>query len=224
MGTQKKQLQLLLILIICMVLYSAWYNYDSSDKAQDNMSGVIRFHVIANSDSSDDQDLKLKVRDGVLQTINDDLAQETMMRHNPADVQDQDIQGENTDTIAMEIDDTRTYINENMDNIIAVAEEIIDNAGYDYTVTAELGICWIPEKKYGDVTFPAGNYEALNITIGEGKGQNWWCVLFPPLCIIDPEGQTLSGMDVVTSGSATKAPRLKLKFKSKEVVDDIFNL
>ena len=66
-----------------------------------------------------------------------------------------------------------------------IAEAVVCENGYDYGIDVELGVRWIKEKNYGDITFPAGNYEALNITIGKGQGENWWCVLFPPLCFLN---------------------------------------
>lgn len=128
---------------------------------------VIRFHVIANSDSEEDQSLKLKVRDGILTAVETDIASEVVSSKG------------NT------IDLTRAYINRNIGDINNLAEKIIRDNGYDYTVRSKLGVTYIPEKTYGDISFPAGNYEVLNITIGAGNGQNWWCVLFPPLCLID---------------------------------------
>ena len=73
----------------------------------------------------------------------------------------------------------------------------LQNEGWDYEVNAELGVRWIPEKSYGSLTFPAGNYEALNITIGEGAGKNWWCVLYPPLCLLDVQEEESEAEDVL---------------------------
>ena len=122
---------------------------------------VIRFHVLANSDRDDDQALKLKVRDGVLEKYRTELEK------------------------CQSIDDTRNVLIENMEGIVERAEEIIEEQGYDYKVTACLSRDMFPTKSYGDVSFPAGEYEALRIVIGDGKGKNWWCVMFPPLCFVD---------------------------------------
>lgn len=136
----------------------------------------IRFHVIANSDSDEDQALKLKVRDRLVEYVNDGLRREVMHQS--------DGSGQ---TAEFDIEQTRDYIESHIDAIQKKAEEIVRSEGSQYEVTAELGVCWIPEKSYGSLSFPAGNYEALNVTIGEGNGQNWWCVLYPPLCLIDTE-------------------------------------
>lgn len=123
--------------------------------------GIIRFHVIANSDSEEDQELKLLVRNFVVVKLQNAL------------------QG------AEDVAETRRYIENNMEEIDGWARSCISARGYDYETETRLGIAAIPAKQYDDVYFPAGNYEALTITIGEGKGQNWWCVIFPPLCLVD---------------------------------------
>ena len=123
--------------------------------------GIIRFHVIANSDSDEDQELKFKVRNRVLARVQNAL--------------------EGSQGAAQ----TRTYIEENLEEIEACALQCVRAEGYDYDVKARIGVTAIPAKEYDDVYFPAGTYEALTITIGEGKGQNWWCVVFPPLCLVD---------------------------------------
>ena len=123
--------------------------------------GIIRFHVIANSDSEEDQKLKLMVRNYVIVKLQNSL------------------EGKES------VEEVRSHIKDNIEEINSWAENCIKAWGYDYHTDTKLGIAAIPAKQYDDVYFPAGNYEALTITIGEGKGQNWWCVIFPPLCLVD---------------------------------------
>ena len=123
--------------------------------------GIIRFHVIANSDSEEDQELKFKVRNRVLAKVQNALEESSSASR------------------------TRAYIEENLEEIEACALQCVRAEGYDYNVKARIGVTAIPAKQYDDVYFPAGSYEALTITIGEGKGRNWWCVVFPPLCLVD---------------------------------------
>lgn len=191
---------------ICIVMLVGVFAFAGDDKQQETYEGIIRFHVIANSNSKEDQELKLKIRDEVLAQINDDLLMQTFA----ADDGYQSIAKGSADL-------SREYINENIDKIKEKALEIIEREGYTYSVDAELGVRFIPEKTYGDVTFPAGNYEALSITIGKGKGENWWCVLFPPLCLIDPQGTTLAGAGIDPQGGRTSA--ITLEFKTKELLD-----
>ena len=133
--------------------------------------GIIRLHVIANSDSDEDQQLKLKVRDAVISQV-DDLNNKN------------------------DISESREWIASHLDDITSLAESVVRENGCNYSASAELGVRWIPEKTYGDMYFPAGNYEALTITLGKGEGENWWCVLFPPLCLITEDEEELEKMGI----------------------------
>ena len=191
MESRKKQLRLLILLVlICSLIYSTWSVYGNPDLTNEDF---IRFHVVANSNSEEDQQLKMKVKDEILAKINNELIMEAMAQ-DVADyrVSDADLtQGMEEKRykthVSLNLEHARKYIQDNINEIEEKAGEVIKESGYDYTVKAELGVKWIPEKRYGDNVFPAGNYEALHITIGEGKGENWWCVLFPPLCLIGAE-------------------------------------
>ena len=119
---------------------------------------ILRFHVRANSDSEADQALKLKVRDAV-----GGYMQEKM---------------EQVDSLS----ECEIVVREALPEITAVAEREIAENGYDYPVRAQLAETEFPVKTYGGYTFPSGSYEALEITIGEGNGHNWWCVMFPNMC------------------------------------------
>ena len=129
----------------------------------------LRFHVIADSNSSADQALKLKVRDALVQSIQKDFA----LSH-----------PEKTSFTAEEM---RSYVESHLPEIKKKAKAVLRSEGCRDNVNAKIGIRWIPEKTYGSVSFPAGLYEALTVTIGKGEGENWWCVLFPPLCLIGVE-------------------------------------
>lgn len=150
--------------------------------------GIIRLHVIANSDTAGDQALKLKVRDAVIEYM-----EKQKNLHNA--------------------DDTRDYLKNNLGRLEKIAEGVIASEGYDYPANADLGVRYIPEKTYGDITFPAGTYEALNITIGSGEGENWWCVLFPPLCLLD-EGTKETDNDI------TDRQQLELRWKLMEILHE----
>ena len=103
------------------------------------------------------------------------------------------------------VDETREYLKENKKRLQRIAEGVIAAQGYDYPAAVELGVRYIPQKTYGDITFPAGNYEALNITIGSGQGENWWCVLFPPLCLLDEGTAPISGDDADSDSAKAAA-------------------
>ena len=122
---------------------------------------VFRFHVLANSDSEEDQALKMKVKEEIITYMKQELPESDS------------------------VETTKKWARENLSQIEEVAERIIAEEGYEYSVKAEVTTCDFPDKSYGDITFPAGEYEALRIEIGQAKGQNWWCVLYPNLCFID---------------------------------------
>lgn len=122
---------------------------------------VFRFHVLANSDSEEDQALKMKVKEAIIAYMKRELPESDS------------------------VETTKKWARENLVQIEQVAAEIIEEEGYEYSVKAEVTTCDFPDKTYGDITFPAGEYEALRIEIGQAKGQNWWCVLYPNLCFID---------------------------------------
>ena len=122
---------------------------------------ILRFHVLANSDSDEDQQLKLRVRTLLLDSIYEKL-------------------GENAS-----LDDTKEYVLANKDSLEQEAEDYMKAEGYDYPAHMEVTECYFPSKTYGDMVFPCGTYDAVRITIGSGKGHNWWCVLYPSLCYTD---------------------------------------
>ena len=122
---------------------------------------VFRFHVLANSDTAEDQTLKMKVKEAVISYIKEELPE------------------------SKSAEETKEWAREHLQEIEKVAKAEINRAGYAYDVSAEVLSCKFPQKVYGDVTFPAGWYDALRVQIGEAKGQNWWCVLYPNLCFTD---------------------------------------
>jgi len=170
-----------LVIIMGFVLF-----YTYTHDVQNEHAGIIRLHVIANSDSHEDQALKLQVRDAVIEYMK--------KNEDPGSV-----------------NDTRRFLKENKGQLEKIAEGIIASQGFDYGADADLGVCFIPEKTYGDITFPAGNYEAMNITLGKGDGQNWWCVLFPPLCLLDEGTEELP---------PDEDAQLELRWKIIEMMDD----
>jgi stage II sporulation protein R len=124
-------------------------------------NSVFRLHVIANSDSKEDQELKYKVRDNLIEYMNNICKDVTNKEE------------------AIEI----AKLHE--DEFKQIAENTIYENGFSYPVTVEIGNFSFPTKDYGDISFPAGYYDALRVKIGSAEGQNWWCVMFPPLCFVN---------------------------------------
>lgn len=139
---------------ICAISYA-------QNISTDIASSVFRLHVIANSDSKEDQDLKYKVRDNLLKYMNK-ICKDCTSK-----------------------EDAISLVEKNKDIFKQIALDTIRNEGFSYDVNINIGNFEFPTKNYGDISLPAGLYDALRVEIGEAKGQNWWCVMFPPLCFVD---------------------------------------
>ena len=122
---------------------------------------VFRLHVIANSDTEKDQELKLKVKTRIVEYLKEILGEDAGL------------------------EETKEAVLTHLTEIEQEAENLIEEQGFDYPVEVVVEKTYFPEKTYGDCTFPAGEYEALKVKIGSAKGQNWWCVLYPSLCFLD---------------------------------------
>ncbi len=151
---------LLLFLLLFLYIFISAISYTNA-VSQDISSAVFRLHVLANSDSQEDQNLKYLVRDNILNYI-------------------QEIS--NGITSKSEIIE---IIKSHSSEIHEIATKTIEENGYNYPVSISIGNFAFPTKKYGDITLPAGLYDAVRVEIGSAKGQNWWCVMFPPLCFVD---------------------------------------
>lgn len=156
------KLKMFIILSFLLFIYTSICAITYAQNISTNISdSVFRLHVIANSDSSEDQNLKYKVRDNLLKYMNE-LCRNCSTKEE-----------------AIEL------VNENRDSFKKIAVNTIKENGYSYNVNINIGNFEFPTKTYGDISLPAGYYDALRVEIGEAKGQNWWCVMFPPLCFVD---------------------------------------
>ncbi len=141
--------------VLIAVVAGSWLGQEQEELAD----CVIRFHVIANSDSEEDQALKLAVRDRVLEQAEGLYPQNATLSQ------------------------AQAALEGHLGALAAAGRAVVEEKGYDYPVTAQLEESWFPTKEYEGFALPAGKYTALRVTIGEGRGQNWWCVAFPPLCL-----------------------------------------
>ncbi len=202
----KLSIAVTMLAILVVWLVSAFYAEDINAGLAQN---IVRLHVIANSDSDADQALKLKVRDAVIEYMKSELSD------------------------SKNIEQTKVIINKDLNRIQDIAREVIAKENQNYAVTASIGYYPFPTKTYGDITLPAGNYDALRVVIGKGEGRNWWCVLFPPLCFIDathgtiPESvkmdlkESLSDEEyaIITSTDKEEDIPIKIKFKVVEFLE-----
>ncbi|MCY9660428.1 stage II sporulation protein R [Paenibacillus chondroitinus] len=136
----------------------------------------IRLRILANSDSAQDQALKREIRDAIIERMQGWVV------------------GPHS------LDEARAVVLAHLPEFDELVGQMIEARGYSYTHTVELGKVPFPTKMYGNEVYPAGDYEALRVTIGSGEGQNWWCVLFPPLCFVD----SVSGEAVATAAVVAK--------------------
>lgn len=146
-----------IILFLGFILFSArsYANTISNDLA----NNFFRLHILANSDSKEDQELKLKVRDKIIEYMNSHKFNSKQ--------------------------DAIYYVENNISELYKIAQDTIISNGYNYKVNIEIGNFYFPTKNYGNISLPAGFYDGIKIEIGKAKGQNWWCSLFPPLCFVD---------------------------------------
>ena len=185
---------------ICAISYADYISTDIADS-------VFRLHVIANSDSDVDQNLKYTVRDNLLEYMNE-LCVNCSTKEEAISIAQQ-----------------------NIESFKQIALDTIKNEGFDYSVNVRIGNFEFPTKHYGDISLPAGYYDALRVEIGEAKGQNWWCVMFPPLCFTDvssgivPEESKEDLEETLTDEefsivSDNNSFDIKVKFKILEILNN----
>ncbi len=148
-------------------------DFHSFAKVSDSLSHkVLRLHILANSDCADDQQIKLAIRDRLLESAGELF--------------------EGSENL----EQSKAIASENLSKIEQVANSVLAKEGYPYTAHAELVNMYFPTRVYGNVTLPAGNYNALRITLGKAEGQNWWCVLYPCLCV--PAAQDIESEEILS--------------------------
>ena len=154
--------------------------------------GYVRLHILANSDSVQDQQLKLKVRDAIIAYL-------TPYVKNVSNAKE-----------ANEI------IMSHQETIVAEAKKVIAANGANYAVAVQMGTFPFPVRSYGSLELPAGDYQAVRILIGQGAGQNWWCVLFPPLCFVDGANTVLTPINAAAESGEQKAT-VQIRWKIAEL-------
>ena len=193
-----------ILILCCLFLFLGLMPVHGESEIYDS---VLRLHVIANSDSEEDQALKLKVRDAIL-------------------VHSEELFGD-----CQDIDSAIETVGSNIEEIEAIALSVIENEGYSYPVSVEIGKEEYPTKNYESFCFPSGNYMSLRIVIGNGNGENWWCVLFPPMClsaasVASPDDSFISvGLNKEQYGIITETDTFKYqaRFRILEVIEKTIN-
>ncbi len=187
----------LLFGLMCAIFLSV---ADFNASCEDLRTNVLRLHIIANSDSYSDQQLKLKIRDSILR-------------------ESTDLFGDAKDT-----EEALLIAEDNIDFYSDIANRVIAENGFSYKAEARVGDSYFETREYEDFTLPAGNYKSLIISVGEGAGKNWWCVIFPEVCIPAAKGSLSDTVSEKSSEVANQPNRYIMRFKAVEIYENIKNL
>ena len=201
-----KLLFIFFLIIIFIFISAKSYSQNMFKNISNNF---LRLHVVANSDSTEDQILKYKIRDAVIDYMKPYFS------------------NINTKNDALNI------LNSQKNNINDLATKIATENGYNYPVNVSIGNFYFPTKEYSEIILPEGYYDALKIELGNAKGQNWWCVMFPSLCIIDSNNLSFSEsseqllqenlseeeLSIISNNNTT--PNIKIKFKLIELFENL---
>lgn len=187
--------------VACALVLSAALSLVGFDTACEEIrDNVLRLHIRANSDSAEDQELKLYVRDAVLQ------------------VSDEIFEGCQNESEAF------AAANDKLDLLNEVAQNAVSEKGYDYPVSVSIGDAWFETREYESFTLPAGTYEAVRINIGSGSGKNWWCVMFPALCIPSASDNDVSdALGEKQEEIVSNSDKYVVRFKVVEIFERIRN-
>ncbi len=189
---------LIIAFLIALILTVSVDAVAFESKCDDLRNNVLRLHILANSDSEEDQNLKLKVRDAV---INADVL--------PFDK-------------CADLSEAIIIAEKNKEKILKIVKNVIKENGYNYEATIQVDKSYFNTREYDDFTLPAGIYDALIVKIGEAKGKNWWCVMFPALCL--PAASDASLTECVSSETAkiaTEPQNYQIRFKTVEIYQHI---
>lgn len=197
---QEKKNSVLLRALICGITLSAiFYVTEFASTASLVRNDCIRLHILANSDTKADQDLKLKVRDALLRS------------------------GDSLFSGSISTENVKDELEESKEKLITAAKKVIDDEGFQYGVDIYLIEEYFTTRSYGQYTLPAGRYKAVKVVIGEGTGKNWWCVMFPPLCLpgfCETDKQyylTENGSELIED-----SPKLEPRFKIVELFERLY--
>ena len=203
MKKSSKILFIFLLLTIYILFFTFSYSNAVSQKLSNN---IFRLHVIANSNSNEDQDLKYKVRDAIIEymySISSNISKK---------------------------EEAINLVKENIDNFKEIAKKVVYENGFNYDINVEIGNFNFPTKTYGDISLPSGFYDALKIEIGNASGKNWWCVMFPSLCFVDVSNGIVpaeskenlySNLDTESYNLiSSDEPSYKIKFKLVELFEN----
>ncbi len=192
----KRGVELAVLFGMLCAVFCSFANFNAS--CEELRENVLRLHIIANSDSKADQELKLKIRDEILKTSNNLFETDTNLENAISTCQN------------------------SLDDFKKIAQRVAEENGFQYDINVKIGTAYFETREYESFTLPAGNYESLIIQIGEAKGKNWWCVIFPQVCIPAATEAHLSD-SVGQRGTeiAQNPQKYVMKFKTVEIYENI---
>lgn len=191
----KKEINLAVALALVVSILMSLSSFEA--RCEELRQNVFRLHIIANSDSEFDQALKLKVRDAVI--------------NETGDIYDR----------CLNLESAKKAAQENKERIYNAAKSVINAAGVDYEVEIEIGTAFFDTRHYETFSLPAGEYEALNIRIGQAKGKNWWCVMYPSLCIASSGARLSDAVSEDSAEIASNPQNYVMRFKIVEIYENL---
>lgn len=199
---RRRDIAFLSVIAIVLSLYGA-YSISFFAKASESVrTEVVRLHILANSDSEEDQEVKLLVRDALLR-------------------ESEALSGEYSS-----VEEAEEYFRANKEELTEIANRVLRENGFSYTATVTLTEEFYETRQYGDLTFPAGIYTSLRVILGEGEGHNWWCVMFPNLCVpVAGDIETDDGEtdNFSSGGKKVVEEKFQIKFKIVEIYENFKN-
>lgn len=195
--TIRKNIELGVLFGLVFAIVLSFARFDA--RCDELRQGVLRLHIIANSDSEADQTLKLAVRDQILNSSTDIF--------------------KNCSTV----DDAIMTASDNIDEINQIANEVIEKNGFSYTAKVSVGDKYFETREYDDFTLPAGTYKSLIVDLGAAEGKNWWCVVFPCVCVpTASSGASLSdSVSAKAEDTARNSQKYQIKFKTVEIYEEM---
>ena len=192
---KKTEVFVLLLTVFCFITgsFAAF-----AAQCSDVQNSSLRLHIIANSDSDEDQALKLKIRDRIIEKSPQIFSE------------------------AKSLEDAKKSAYDNLDILDEIAEDVIKENGYDYNASCKLVNMYFKTREYEDFTMPAGYYDALRIEIGEAQGHNWWCVMFPPMCLPAAESNNAESKIVEEYKNEHEIVKEKPQYEIKFAIVEFF--
>lgn len=192
--------KLLIFSLVSALIFCFLFSMVSfSASCEDMYENIVRIRIISNSDSKEDQTLKIAVRDAILESTHELF---------PADA---------------DYEEVILIAKENIEQIIKTAKNTVNQEGFNYSVSAEIRKEFFDTRVYEDFTLPSGNYETLVVTLGEGKGKNWWCVMFPTVCVGACSARLEDSINETSAQKAYNPEKYVAKFKIIEIYEGVKN-